>query len=1132
MADLAEETRKAIEELKKLWHPLIPFLGAGFSAPACPLWGDFLETFYRELLKDDFIGDSEQKEYEAIRKSAGAYRFERMADALFRFGNRRRFQEAMTKHFHKVPDQKMERKFSLLHRAFSGIKITTNFDQLIECKTYGSPINVCRGNDAEGMQRLLTQNVGSCLLKIHGSLEDPQSIVLTQDKYAAIYGQETGFDPEAALPKFLVRVFTNHSILFIGCSLEADRVLEILNQLETVRPHYAILRKPTEKSRLIALNNRLSGLRIKPLWIADFREIEIVLEKLAQTPENGNGGPAYNRWLEYHFQVNRYLSLQGFETGLRGVPIEMEQVYVTMRASLGRYGPCPDAIESELFGMWKRQQRKVLSVDVDDSEDASGIFDLKGALTKADKLEVKTLVILGDPGSGKSTLLKYILVTIVRGKAEDLLGIPSEVFPFLAPLRDLRDPDNETFEEFLHRVCLCADYAIGVTEVERLLREESCFVLLDGLDEVSEEAVRIRVCGWIDRARKKYLSNPKTRFIVTSRFAGYLGKVRLEGLPVLELAIQDFSPEEVRQFLIRWFETVETAINEGDDPGVARKRGRDKAQILIGEIEDDKAKHIRRLTLNPLLLHMIALFRYDRNSPLPERRIELYRKCTDLLLAKWDMARGLKVLLDEDQARMILQPVALWLHKENGRRSARLNGDLETIITRALERIGKSTLSPQELLRNIRERNGIFTGYGTEEYGFTHLGFQEYLAAEEIRNTDQVEILAENYADRWWREVILMASGLTNPSIINKLVERVMESPWFVLNITLMEDCIRDSVVKPIDVLIGAIQDPRRSVPVCINAMRLLEIIGGGRAKQCLREAVGSTRIEIGQAAYDSLERLRATDGVVRPEKERPARMVWEKDGSEMTYIPAGTFLYGSREDDKEAGSDEKPQRSIHLSGYYIDVYPVTNAQYCLFLNERRPDRKNLENWIGIGKEGYRGERNRIGQKSDRYSVEAGYERHPVIMVSWYGAEAYAEWAGKRLPTEAEWEKAARGTDGRRYPWGDAFDESRCNFAEKFKGATAVDRFPQGIGPYGCFDMAGNVWQWVADWFGDRSQIEGTDPQGPTKGTIRVIRGGSWINGAVFCRSAFRGRYDPANRYDYLGFRLASGRFPVEPGQK
>jgi serine/threonine protein kinase/formylglycine-generating enzyme required for sulfatase activity len=228
-----------------------------------------------------------------------------------------------------------------------------------------------------------------------------------------------------------------------------------------------------------------------------------------------------------------------------------------------------------------------------------------------------------------------------------------------------------------------------------------------------------------------------------------------------------------------------------------------------------------------------------------------------------------------------------------------------------------------------------------------------------------------------------------------------------------------------------------------------------------------------------------------------------------MVYVPAGEFIMGSDEGD----SHEQPVHTVYLDAFYIDKYEVTNAQY----------RKCVE--AGA-----------CDAPSPTYYDDADYAQHPVVLVSWDDAHDYCRWAGKRLPTEAEWEKAARGKDRQVYPWGNTFDGSKLNFCDKncshsWKDASVDDgythtapvgSYPAGASPYGALDMAGNVREWVADWYdqGYYSQSPYRNPKGPESGQERVVRGSSWITSEDTIRAAFRGHV--TNRGDdALGFRCA-----------
>ena len=230
-----------------------------------------------------------------------------------------------------------------------------------------------------------------------------------------------------------------------------------------------------------------------------------------------------------------------------------------------------------------------------------------------------------------------------------------------------------------------------------------------------------------------------------------------------------------------------------------------------------------------------------------------------------------------------------------------------------------------------------------------------------------------------------------------------------------------------------------------------------------------------------------------------------DKDGAvkttEMVKIPAGPFIIGY--DNRHP--DEKPAHTLTLPAFSIDLYEVTNEQYGKFTaaTHRAPP----DHWV-----------------DGLYPVEK--KKHPVSYVTWYDAHDYCQWAGKRLPTEEEWEKAARGTDGRLYPWGNEFDPKKANTPQSRIGdTTPVGSFPQGRSPYGLYDMSGNVWEWTESW---AKPYPGSPiPTGHYfTGEYKVLKGGSWVD-CSFYRCGIsaltfnRGYFKPTTKNHGFGFRCA-----------
>jgi len=247
-------------------------------------------------------------------------------------------------------------------------------------------------------------------------------------------------------------------------------------------------------------------------------------------------------------------------------------------------------------------------------------------------------------------------------------------------------------------------------------------------------------------------------------------------------------------------------------------------------------------------------------------------------------------------------------------------------------------------------------------------------------------------------------------------------------------------------------------------------------------------------------------------------------DGGAMIYVPAGDFLMGSTDADKKAADDEKPQHTVYLEPFWIDRTEVTNAQYAQFLIAAGGHTRTCGGHQCVEmKEGEDAD-SHIVQRDGRYEAEAGFEDHPVIEVTWHGAQAYCQWAGARLPTEAEWEKAARGVDGRMYPWGNsAPDCSKEQYGDCSGETVPVGSRLAGASPYGALDMAGNVWEWVSDWY-DASYYRTAplrNPLGLPSGEKRVFRGGSWGYLPQFTRTTDRARNLPIYAGPNVGFRCA-----------
>ena len=295
------------------------------------------------------------------------------------------------------------------------------------------------------------------------------------------------------------------------------------------------------------------------------------------------------------------------------------------------------------------------------------------------------------------------------------------------------------------------------------------------------------------------------------------------------------------------------------------------------------------------------------------------------------------------------------------------------------------------------------------------------------------------------------------------------------------------------------------------------------REEQARKEAEAKARLD------DEIKiKAEAAERTRREEQARKELTIKLAQGVSMEFVrvPAGEFLMGSDPaKDNKAKPEEKPQRRERLGEYQIGKYPVTNRQFEAFAQAagyKTEAEKNGKAWVYnftrkewdqvTGADW----RHPLGPQSNILRLS----EHPVVQVSWNDAHEFCKWAGVRLPSEAEWEKAARGTDGRIYPWGAAIDKTLANYGMNIGTTTPVGSYPEGASPYGALDMAGNTWEWVADWY---DVYPGGDPKASADfGTkYKVLRGGSWFNVGNFVRSAYRFWSTPAYIFLNGGFRCA-----------
>ena len=718
------------------------------------------------------------------------------------------------------------------------------------------------------------------------------------------------------------------------------------------------------------------------------------------------------------------------------------------------------------------------------------------------------VVVLGDPGSGKSTLLKYLALRLAAENDAPL--------PILMPLNAYAaalEKGDQNLQDYLPQYF--SGLAQGLAGLKPLfdtaIEKGQAIVLLDGLDEVQSERVRALLVNRVEA----FAAETSLKIIVSSRIVGYRESSLLASSWVL-YTLSDFDRPAIETFAAKWCLAFEKSTL-GDTPE-ARVSAETERRSLLDALDANPG--VAQLGSNPLLLTILALIKRQGVS-LPNRRIELYELYLKTLINAWSKARALDKRpvgpnLDYLTVVKVLGPLALWLREKNPtaglvQEEALLDWMTDYFARHWALAPGPAGEKAREFLNNVRRYSNLLIERGHGRYGFIHLTFEEALAARGLVQAGQLNLenslvtIRKYLTDPGWRETILLAVGVWG------IVREESEKAGAVIRAMLEMQC--------------------SGADACRNVLM---------AGECLDD-VGEAGLERGaaMAVIDALTSV-SLDRDLPPTLQRDAGFILGRlagsnplflerirpDLGDWVQIPSGEFLYG----------EGKSKENI-LEPFAMAKYPVTNLQYQRFMKSGGYDQSKY--WSETGWAWRTGayvsqaqdestrrwlEKRPVEKRSEPYywhTEKWNNPLAPVVGVSWFEAEAYAKWSSKQLgrlvclPTEHQWERAARGVAAHEYAWGNQFTNKNLNCAEFWgqddqldwnkwyeeKGfeqasTTIVGQFPAGRTPEGLSDLSGNVLEWTASWY-EKTQIE------------RVLRGGSWLNDRRYARCADRYRSDP-----------------------
>jgi formylglycine-generating enzyme required for sulfatase activity len=805
------------------------------------------------------------------------------------------------------------------------------------------------------------------------------------------------------------------------------------------------------------------------------------------------------KFLTYILERTQYIDIRGLQVGTgKAYRFPIEDLYISLSTS---------PLEAAFGG--KQNDLAFLQGRESGLEEALRLGG--GKIPLQDALIQPRLVILGDPGFGKTTFLRRIAFALCQTllgqdatAAEKRLNITDSPLPLFIRLADLanymatamRSSANDTptiedspawFSGFLGHISREYNWNLDRRFFEERLRNGNAILLLDGLDEAPGRTVQETLSKLIENAAQAF---PNCRIVVTSRPAAYRSGVVLSDFA--HVSIESLEEEGIEAFLTRWCELLYP-----QNSSEAMRHYRELQTALQGRAE------IRRLARNPVMLTALAVVHWNEKR-LPEQRADLYDSIITWLARSREKRQG---RLPADRCIVMLQELALSMQNHVRGRQVQMTRRLaaEAIAPHFREIPDSEQIDRAEkFLEEEEVDSGIVVGRG-DRVQFWHLTFQEFMAARALAGRsedDQRKILfsTRKLYQSEWREVVLLTAGVVHrqgmeklDGIVTTILDRLGNTPELadqarcagLLGLVLSD--LAQHQYQPSDL---------RYKPM-LKAVR--QIFEGNEYQ--------SVSIDV---------RIQAAEALGQAGDSRLNEDNW-------LTIPSCVFLMGAQKVDSsklnydpDAGEHEVPVHEVQLESYQIARYPVSVMEFHRFVEE--DCYKNPCWWQEGGFNQWK--------EPAKWTEQLAYPNRPVVGVSWFEASAYCAWANLRLPTEAEWECAARGkgkNGGRIYPWGNGsacsellnYDESHINHA------TPVGIYPRGATPEGIMDMAGNIWQWVASRF-ENYDKESTAYLGPpSTNTFLVLRGGSWLSSARFCRSAFRNCSLPTSRRDDFGFRAA-----------